>query len=234
MQMIISGHKVKVTAPMRQYTVKKISKLTHYFENIQKIEVLLDPRSIDDTTRREVAEVTVWAAGKKVIRASEAAQDMYSAIDLVFAELEQQLKKHKEKHVKETRRVAEKIKERVRRAGPAAEAAGDIAIVPVERFADKPMSPDEARDEVVTLKLDFLMFRNPDSGSVNLAYNSGKEISVVEPEEADVKTFTPEEAATAIIKDGKRFIMFKNTETDKINVIFKRRSGNFGLIEPRP
>jgi len=233
MQMIISGHKVKLTKPMKEYAANKIGKLTHYFENIQKIEVILDPRKTDDATRREVAEVTVWAAGKKVIRASEAAQDMYSAIDLVFAELEKQLKKHKEKHVKETRRTAEKIKERTRITPPSQGRTGDIAIVQIDRFADKPMSPDEAKDEVSALKQEFLMFMNPDTGMVNLAYKRGKEVNILEPEENEMKAFTPEEAADAVGSDGNDFIMFKNKETDKINVLFRRHSGNFGLIEPR-
>jgi putative sigma-54 modulation protein len=31
---------------------------------------------------------------------------------------------------------------------------------------------------------------------------------------------------------GHDFFMFRNSETDKINVIYRRRDGNYGLIEP--
>ena len=233
MQIIIQGHKVKVTAPMKDYAQKKISKLTHYFENIQKIEVTMDARTNADVTRTHVAEVTLWAAGKKVIRATEASGDMYSAIDMVFDEVVSQLRKHKEKRVKEVRRKAHADKEEIKASLPARVGPRGAAIVAVNRFADKPMTEDEAKDEVIVFKKDFLLFLNPDTGNINLAYKKGKSISVMEPEEAALKDCTPDEAAREISGNDSNFIMFKNKETKSINVIYKRRSGDFGLIEPR-
>ena len=48
----------------------------------------------------------------------------------------------------------------------------------------------------------------------------------------NVKPVMPEEAAMMLNGDGNNFMVFRNAETEKISVIFKRKDGNFGLIEP--
>lgn len=47
-----------------------------------------------------------------------------------------------------------------------------------------------------------------------------------------VKPVTAEEAALQLQADDNNFIVFRNAETQKVSVIFKRKDGNFGLIEP--
>ncbi|MFA4858862.1 MAG: ribosome-associated translation inhibitor RaiA, partial [Candidatus Margulisiibacteriota bacterium] len=93
MPIIVQGHGTHLTPALRSYAFKKFEKLPQFFENIQKIEIILDARTTADSSRSQVAEVTVWAAGKKVIRATEAGQDMYAAIDLVYEEIKSQIKK---------------------------------------------------------------------------------------------------------------------------------------------
>jgi putative sigma-54 modulation protein len=233
MQIIVQGHGTNVTAPMRDYAHKKIGKLEQYFHNIQKCEVVLDARSIDDQNLRQVAEVTLWAAGKKVIRATEAAQDMYAAIDLVFEELERQVRKHKDKKVKETRRREKQQKQDDRNAAGFVPEEGGISIVDVRRFASKPMSVEEAKEEIKALDQDFLLFRNPESNSINLAFRKYDGVHVLEPEENEVKTFSPDDAVNEIRARGMDFLMFQNKETNNINVLYRRHSGNYGLIEPK-
>ncbi|MDX2007819.1 MAG: ribosome-associated translation inhibitor RaiA [Meiothermus sp.] len=47
-----------------------------------------------------------------------------------------------------------------------------------------------------------------------------------------MKPMTPEDAAFEMESLGHSFFMFRNSETDQINVIYARRDGNYGLIEP--
>lgn len=115
MQITIQGHKVELTEPLKEYAIKKLSKLQEFYQNIQKIEIILDVRDLSDPKRSQVAEVSVWLAGKKVVRATEAGENMYAAIDLVLEELKIQVIRHKEKHTHEARRAAEKAKELSRR-----------------------------------------------------------------------------------------------------------------------
>ena len=47
-----------------------------------------------------------------------------------------------------------------------------------------------------------------------------------------VKPMTPEEAVMRVVDAPEQFLVFRNSETDRIGVIYKRKDGNFGLIEP--
>lgn len=47
------------------------------------------------------------------------------------------------------------------------------------------------------------------------------------------KPMTPEEAALQLDAIDKGFLVFINAETDQVNIIYHRRDGNFGLVEPK-
>jgi len=47
-----------------------------------------------------------------------------------------------------------------------------------------------------------------------------------------VKPVMPEEAALMLNDEANSFLVFRNAETERISVIFRRKDGNFGLIEP--
>ncbi len=49
----------------------------------------------------------------------------------------------------------------------------------------------------------------------------------------DPKPITPEEAVLKLQESKENFIVFHNVENGRINVIYKRKDGNFGLIDPR-
>ncbi len=56
---------------------------------------------------------------------------------------------------------------------------------------------------------------------------------VVRTERFAVKPMSVDEAVLQMeLSEGHQFIMFMNAETDKINVLYRRRSGDFGLIQP--
>jgi putative sigma-54 modulation protein len=41
-----------------------------------------------------------------------------------------------------------------------------------------------------------------------------------------------EEACMEMDLLGHDFFVFRNSETDEVNVVYKRKKGNYGLIEP--
>ena len=43
----------------------------------------------------------------------------------------------------------------------------------------------------------------------------------------------PEEAVLQLELVGHDFFVFLNAETDDVNVVYRRRDGNYGLIEPQ-
>ena len=42
----------------------------------------------------------------------------------------------------------------------------------------------------------------------------------------------PEEACIEMELLGHSFYVFSNSETDEVNVVYKRKNGTYGLIEP--
>jgi putative sigma-54 modulation protein len=61
---------------------------------------------------------------------------------------------------------------------------------------------------------------------------SGPEI--VKTKQFGIKPMAPEEAALQLELIGHDFFVFRNAESNEINVIYRRRDGNLGLIEPTP
>lgn len=47
-----------------------------------------------------------------------------------------------------------------------------------------------------------------------------------------VKPMTAEEAALRLSAQADQFVVFRDADTDRLGVLYKRKDGNFGLIEP--
>ena len=54
----------------------------------------------------------------------------------------------------------------------------------------------------------------------------------IEVEKMIAKPMDPEEAAMQLSTSQNDFLVFRNSRSEQINVIYKRKDGNFGLIEP--
>jgi putative sigma-54 modulation protein len=47
-----------------------------------------------------------------------------------------------------------------------------------------------------------------------------------------VKPMTAEEAAMRLSEETDQFVVFRDSDTNRVSVLYKRKDGNFGLIEP--
>src|SRR5258707_6557632 len=47
-----------------------------------------------------------------------------------------------------------------------------------------------------------------------------------------VKPMTAEEAALRLSRESDQFLVFRDADTERLGVIYKRKDGNYGLIEP--
>src|ERR687897_68243 len=56
---------------------------------------------------------------------------------------------------------------------------------------------------------------------------------IVKSKQFDLQPLTPEEATVELELIGHDFFVFVNIETDKQNVVYRRRDGGYGLIEPQ-
>ena len=58
------------------------------------------------------------------------------------------------------------------------------------------------------------------------------EIRIVRTKKFGIKPMYPEDACIQMGLLGHSFFVFSNAETDEVNVVYKRKDGSFGLIEP--
>ena len=63
-------------------------------------------------------------------------------------------------------------------------------------------------------------------------YDDEPEIKIVRSKKFGIKPMDPEEACIQMELLGHSFYVFSNSETDEVNVVYKRKNGTYGLIEP--
>lgn len=63
-------------------------------------------------------------------------------------------------------------------------------------------------------------------------YDDEPDIKIVRSKRFGIKPMDPEEACIQMELLGHNFYVFSNSETDEVNVVYKRKNGTYGLIEP--
>jgi putative sigma-54 modulation protein len=92
MQVNLSGHHVDITPPLRSYVEKKIARILRHCDRVIDVHCTLTVEKL-----RHEAESTIRLSGTTV-HAATVHDDMYAAIDLLADKLDEQLRRHKEKH----------------------------------------------------------------------------------------------------------------------------------------
>jgi putative sigma-54 modulation protein len=70
----------------------------------------------------------------------------------------------------------------------------------------------------------------PDEGAVEPAAKpTGR---IINARRYSIKPMTAEEAALRLSGEADQFLVFRDSETNRVGVIYKRKDGNYGLIEP--
>ena len=178
MKLLIHGRNLDVTPALREYTETKLERAVHHFDDLVKeadvhLSVARNPRVPQQTT-----EVTVFANGT-VIRAQERSENLYASIDLVANKLARQLRRFKERHSDHGHRTTPTAANDVLLTERAVEDSlleGKEAQLPspgVRRkyFAMPAMSLEEARHQLEVIDHDFYLFRDKESGELQVIYH---------------------------------------------------------------
>ncbi len=175
MQLIIKGKNMEITDSLREYVQRKLSKLGRHLPTIDEVRVELSTESVKSKDR-QVVQVTM-RSNSTILRAEERSADMLAAIDAVRDKLQRQIKRYKEKPI----RMRERAQAAVQRLEPGLEEAAP-RIVRTKRFVLRPMTQEEAIEQMELV--------------------------------------------------GHDFFVFYNSTADAINVLYRRRDGNYGLLQP--
>ncbi len=172
MSIIVRGKNIEITPALKDYVVKRVNKITKYFDSLGEITAILIVEK-----GRHIIELTVPVNGM-MLRGQEATADMYTSIDLVVDKIEKQIEKYK---TKLSRRLKGGSFKGDLVASTVAEDDG-TQVVKTKRFPIKPMDVEEAILQMNLINHDFFVFTN--------------------------------------------------AETEEANVLYRRKDGNYGLIEP--
>jgi putative sigma-54 modulation protein len=177
MRLQVKGKNLEIPPAIREYAESKLAKLDRHLHETAQVELELSMERNPSIAEAHVAEATVWSKGP-VVRARESSSDMKASIDLLVGKLERQVK-----------RAREKRRRRLTRAPAAAPTPGSSAgseepqLVRTKQFALKPMSPEEAVLQLELVGHDFFVFKNGDSGEVNVVYRRrAGDYGLIEPQ----------------------------------------------------
>lgn len=171
MKLVIQGKNIEITDAIREYVHQKIEKSVNHFQALTTevdvhLSVARNPR-----IAKQIAEVTIYANGT-VVRAEEASENLYASIDLVADKITRRLRKYKEK-----RGNHRHDKPELSEAQPAVgelrldrEPELPAQVVRTKYFSMPPMTVEQAIEQLELVGHDFYMFRNLETGEINVAY----------------------------------------------------------------
>ena len=173
MKLVIHGKNIEITDAIREYVHQKIEKAVSHFQNItNEVDVHLGVAKNPRISTKQSAEVTIYANGS-VIRAEESSESLYASIDLVADKIARQLRKYKEKRQDQKTQTPDEI---IVEPTLVTDLIGDRTpelpseVVRTKYFAMPPMTLAQAQEELQLVGHDFYMFRNAETGEINVIY----------------------------------------------------------------
>ncbi|KAF6004885.1 Ribosomal protein [Cyanidiococcus yangmingshanensis] len=224
----VTGDNIDLTDALRAHVVDKIGNVVEKFPGlVTRIEVHVSVAHNPRIKNAHDCEVTAHARGR-VLRASMKTENMYASVDLAADKLKRTLRKYKERMQQHSSdgdlvEVAMAEDRRVRNMSPAVPAQSN------ERTRSPTAIDSSSTDDGI-----------PYEGSKHrLEVESELEEMGVEPSREVVrkKRFpmplqTVEEAVLCLDYIDHDFYVFRNADTGEVNVVYRRRHGGVGLIEP--
>lgn len=177
MNVIVSGKNLEVSEGLKEYVEKKIGKLDRYLPALTEARVEFAMEKTKSVNQREVVQVTLRTNGT-ILRGEERASDFGTAVDIVVEKLEKQIERYKGKHYRGRAQA-----ERATPVEAEPEEAEAPRIVRMKRFRTRPMTEEEAIEQMELLGHSFFVFTHRERGTINVLYrrNDG-DYGLIEPE----------------------------------------------------
>ena len=187
MSISVTGRNVAVTDALRAHVEEKMAAATGVFDIPMDTEVVLRVGKNPSNPVPQVVEVTVFVKGA-VVRVSEAASDMYAAVDMAADRVSRQLRKYKTRVVDRRQRKAsmhdafgakqeglsevfEDLSNAVSEGADEASAEDEQEEILREKLIEfTELSVDQALLQTDLLGHDFFVFTDKGTGDVNVIY----------------------------------------------------------------
>lgn len=166
MKLIITGTNTEITSNIRSFIERKLDKFNRHMPGIIETKVEITEEKTKAPEQHYLVKTTVDANGP-VFHGEERGADLYVAINKVSDVMIRQIKDFKDKLQNKGKGVS--LARNTSAEPPASETLAR-KVVKTKRFTIKPMSVDEAIDQMEVLGHDFFLFINSDTEKINLVY----------------------------------------------------------------
>jgi ribosomal subunit interface protein len=204
MHVIVKGRNTHVPAHLKELATHKLEKVQRFFGRIISMEIEFSEEHNPRISDKHTVEV-ILTTGARTFRAHASGPDPVSAIDAVVAKLTRQVTRLKSKYVRRGSRTGHNNK-------------NHAPVTPVEGLLTSP----NARNGSL----------HPIESSEELEWGEPGGPQITRVTRFTVKPMTAEEAVLQMETLGHDFYLFVNAESDQAGVVYRRRDGSFGLIEP--
>ena len=157
MKITIVERKIKISEELRDYAVKKVTKLDRYFHKDTSATI-----TFSELKGRQTAEVTVRHSGM-VFRAEETTTDMFASVDGMISSIEKQIRKNKTRLEKKLREGAF---DKANDASLSEYVEEKYDVIRRKRFDVEPMTVEEAILQMNLLGHQFFFFKNAEEDDV--------------------------------------------------------------------
>ena len=202
----VTGRHVSVTEAMKEYCRRKVASLHLDYPKIIEVQVILDVQKY-----RHTAEVILHCSNHITLEASSESNDMYASIEQVLDRIERRMRKYKTRLMQ---------KHRPRRHGVQHLEEKVLRWEWLERLAELEQNGTE-ESPLELAKEEQEQQQEEQHGP-----------EVVHTEKYPVKPMFIDEAVLQMEMSNKQFLVFLNAKTEKVSVLYRRKTGDFGLIEP--
>lgn len=165
MKLQIIAKNIEVSEAIEKQINNKIGKLDHHLPSLREGKVEISERKSRQPEQRFAIQVTLDSKGT-LIRAHEYAADILTAIDKVMDALNNRIERYKGKLYEKRKGVS------LERQG-ASQDEVEISypeVVKSKRFLLKPMSIEEATEQLELLGHDFFLFIDAETNKVSMLY----------------------------------------------------------------
>ena len=167
----VYARNMEVTDRIRDYAVKKVSKLERFLSGIDEARVdLAYAKSARSAEDRQVAQITIRGKGF-ILRSEERSSDIFAALDTALERMQRQIERFKGKRQK-GRGDGKSAAEVTETESEEAEEENLPIIARRKQFVLHPMDEAEALEQMALLgHEDFFIFYNANTNAVNVLYH---------------------------------------------------------------
>jgi len=180
MEIKIAARNMKLQEDVRDYAEMKLGKLSKYLNNISSVKLELIEEKAKSRKAVYGAQVTLNINGF-LMRGEQKDENIRSAIDAVNYVMERLIDKYKKRYSINKSKAHETIRTSVDESVP--ESEQPQFVYKRKRFIVKPMTTEQAVEQMEFLGHDFFLFVNDVDNSINVVYRrkDGK-YGLIQPE----------------------------------------------------